>query len=429
MSKHHLENGDSHPPKRRRGGKGGKGGGSGDKASGKGISIVGLGVPKRYAFKVLCSDPLAANLIGKEGKTRAQIEEETGTSVWISKRNELYPSPQFRLLILHADEPDQVLAALELVVPRLVDVAERDKELGESPLIGKDDGEYVFHCALPAMIRGKLIGSKGANIKDLRERTGAKIFVDNEVYSGHHATRVIGVPEKIREVLKILNDAVQEAADTEDFASWIVCQPEAASSQDRRRSPPRDRHREPPRDRSPRRDASPKRQGRNRGRRPAQGGIEDQLHDEGNYQEEFPSVPDGPPLEAMIAMVENRTIQRGALDLSHALNVMLPANEAPSVEFKQFVEDRTHTKMTITETEDLNSVEVMIVGPLLETYLAHFLVMQQVHEMRARQEAEQQQHENAAGADVEALRAQVEALQKQLATVAANQQREGKGRR
>merc|ERR1719512_459088 len=99
------EDGDfgSPPPKRSKGGKGGKNRGKGD-GGGKG----GLGNVKRCAFKVLCTDPFAANLIGPKGSTRAQIEEEAGCSLWISKRDELFPNPSFRLLILHADEPSQV---------------------------------------------------------------------------------------------------------------------------------------------------------------------------------------------------------------------------------------------------------------------------------------------------------------------------------
>jgi len=78
---------------------------------------------------------------------------------------------------------------------------------------------------LPAMIRGKLIGSKGVNIQDLREKTGAKIFVDNNAFQQHHAVRVIGVPDVILHVLHYFNEFMNEVADSEEFFQWIIHQP------------------------------------------------------------------------------------------------------------------------------------------------------------------------------------------------------------
>merc|ERR1719277_2687009 len=117
------------------------------------------------------------------------------------------------------------------MVPKLVETANRDRECGmppgygegESALIGREENEYVFHVAIPAKARGKLIGPKGANIQQLRAETGAKVFVENESYDGHQAARIIGPPEVLVQALQLVNDIVQEQAGTEEFAEWADC--------------------------------------------------------------------------------------------------------------------------------------------------------------------------------------------------------------
>jgi hypothetical protein len=439
--KRHSDGGEESHSKRNKG-KSKGGGKSRSKGDGGGISIVGLGQPRKYAFKVLCSDPLAANLIGKEGKTRAQIEEDTGSSVWISKRDETFPKPAFRLLILHADEPHQVLNALDQVVPRLVEVATRDRENGdlESPLVGKEPGEYVFHCTVPALIRGKLIGTKGANIQELREQTGAKIFVDNDAFSGHHATRIIGVPEKITDVLRRLNEFVQEVAGTEEFDQWIVCQPEAAGSsqsRDRRRSPPRererDRHRGAPRERDQPKDNPPRRRGDSRPRQASRGrhgAREDRGHGGDSADESyFPHVPDlpNPPLDSLDKLAS--AFPEGAVQYDHSINCELPECDFTE-DLHRFIEEKTGAKLNVStlndpDSEDSPFVNIQFIGPLFSTYLAHAIVMQQVHSRRAEQEAAANE---APAPDVADLKAQVEALQAQLKRVEANTNHGGGGR-
>jgi len=441
-------------------GKGDKGGGKHSKGKDKGTGIIstnGLGTVRRHAFKVLCADPLAANLIGKSGSTRAQIEQETGASVWISKRDELFPNPPFRLLILHADEPRQIMDAVEAIVPKIVEVGDRDRELGEleSPLLGKADGEYVFHCALPAMIRGKLIGSKGVNIQALREKTGCKVFVENNAYNGHLATRIIGTPDNMRHVLQLLNEAVVEVADSEEFHQWVNSQPQAeggkGDGKDKRsRDPPRERDRE--RSREPRRDRDHQDRDRPdsrrgyRSRSPAQGrdqaqagpprGRHEEHHDDHVDQgpgllrdprfSPLEELPDLPPLEVIGELV--RQLPTGSADVDHQFSCELATDSLRDVmddETQRYIEQRTSTTIVLKEAagdDGAAYTSIMFTGPVLSTYFAHFLLMQRVHEQRRAQEEEEAAAGEAEDVDVAELKAQVARLQAQLET------RTGKGK-
>lgn len=459
MKRHQEGDRDDHGKR----GKGDKGGGKHSKGKDKGTGIIstnGLGTVRRHAFKVLCADPLAANLIGKSGSTRAQIEQETGASVWISKRDELFPNPPFRLLILHADEPRQIMDAVEAIVPKIVEVGDRDRELGEleSPLLGKAGGEYVFHCALPAMIRGKLIGSKGVNIQALREKTGCKVFVENNAYNGHLATRIIGTPDNMRHVLQLLNEAVVEVADSEEFHQWVNSQPQAeGKGQDtRRRDPPRERDRE--RSREPRRDRDRQDRDRHdsrrgyRSRSPAHTETKLAVRDQG--QEEPPrgrheehhddhvdqgpgllrdprfspleEMPDLPPLECIGELV--RQLPTGSADMDHQFSCELQTDSLMAVmddETQRYIEQRTSATIALKDApgdDGAAFTSIMFTGPVLSTYFAHFLLMQRVHEHRRAQEEEEAATGEAQDVDVAELKAQVARLQAQL------ENRTGKGK-
>lgn len=371
-----------------------KGGGKGksssrNKGDGKGISGKGgLGYMRRCAFKVLCTDPYAANLIGPKGSTRAAIEEEASCCLWISKRDEVFPNPPFRLLILHADEPNQVLAALEKLVPKLVEVAERDREAGdESPLIGKIDGEYVFYVALPTLVRGKLLGTRGANIQELREQTGAKIFVENEAFDGHQAARIIGSPETISYVIRLLNEMVQEEAGSEEFLAWASTRTFGFDAKGGKGERGHSKH-----------DSNPHKERATRS------------HSTRDAGPPFPEVA-GMPLEAMGTL--SFEFPEGGLELDHAISCELARDDVDGLlgmrnEHLPFLQRQTGTTIELSECESF--CKILITGPLLNTYFAHFMLMKKFHDNHVHP-SQVAQGENDR---VEELKQQVAALQSQL---------------
>lgn len=453
-----------------RGAKVAKGGGR-KGGGGKAGQNSGLGELRRFVFKVLCSDPYAANIIGKGGDSRRQIEEETGCSMWISKRDEFYPSSRCRLLILHADEDTQVFAALtDHMIPKLVEVAEKDKAIEkeiEVPLLGKEDGEYVFRCALPTFIRGKMIGTKGANIKQLREQSGAKIFVDNDTFEGHQLTRIIGLQDRITKAVKLIHEMVQEEVETEEYGRWAAQQQFSApaaqagrhsdgshNARDRERveREPRDRgdrdrgdrDRDRERDRGDRerdqrgggrergRDRSPPRHRGQGGPQPsdAYGGREEHGRErewEGDQRRGGPpsrGAPPPPPPRKMEDMLLNlpREFPEGTLEVDYAIRCDLPNSRVGALigrkgENVREVEATTGTKINFedgpTEGEDRYR-SITITGPLLSVYAAHARLMQTYHKKEYEESQGGGKGRGAPVAAIDDLQSQIASLQNQL---------------
>merc|ERR1719499_2062255 len=154
-------------------------------------------------------------------------------ALWFSRREDLFPNPNFRLLSVHAVEQTSLAVFIDKLVPKLVECADTDRKNGmapvqnvlsirdgESPFMGKESGEYCLFFAVPPAVRGKLIGKSGANIQELRQKTGSKVFIENDSYDGHYAGRIVGTAQVITHTAQLICEVVQSEADTEEFASW-----------------------------------------------------------------------------------------------------------------------------------------------------------------------------------------------------------------
>lgn len=415
-----------------------KGGGKGDSKDG-GKRGGGLMDRRKYMFKTLCTDPLAANIIGHSGATRTRLEDETGCSFWMSKRDEFYPQSQCRLLMLHADSAAQVFAAIEATINCLAEVADKDQEQNlevETPLLGKEAGEYIYRCALPSFVRGKLIGTGGAHIKQLREDTGAKIFVDNEVYSGHQFARIIGPKEVINKALSTINDLVQEEVDLPEYDPWAAVQWFASDTAPGKGSAPSfvDPRRDVPRGRSPPRDQPRGKGGREREDR----GRRDRSRSPVQQRERPPAQrapPQGSPVEVIERMIGQ--FPEGALGMDHAVSCDLPEKAVGQLlgereEYKDKIERTTGAVISVDKSQGPEHLTIMITGPLIWVYAAHCMVMQRYHEQEQRAEEERRRAaatDERSVARVEELQSQLAELQAQLAEVQRSKAGSKGGRR
>jgi hypothetical protein len=129
------------------------------------------------------------------------------------------------VLGIYSDRPENILHAIERIMNKLIEAADEEKsgkvrDMGpDNGQIGKEHGEYIFRLSITKKTAGLLIGSGGANIKALRQESGAKVFVENESQQGHRLVRVIGAYEGIMRALDGLHRYVQQDADTEEFHS------------------------------------------------------------------------------------------------------------------------------------------------------------------------------------------------------------------
>eukprot|EP00913_Durusdinium_trenchii_P021667 g20359.t1 len=67
----------------------------------------------RHAFKVLCPEPLASSILGSKGSTKDRIQDECHCRLVMSNRDDFYPHTRLRLVVIHADEQEGVLKALD----------------------------------------------------------------------------------------------------------------------------------------------------------------------------------------------------------------------------------------------------------------------------------------------------------------------------
>jgi len=393
-----------------------KGGGKkGDKGK---DGHAGIGPIGKYVFKVLCTDPLAANVIGRGGDSRAELEQATNCSVWISKREELFPEPSMRLLVLHAATKEAVQGALQRLVPKLIEVAERDRQVGEDlSLLGKEDGEYVFYCCLPVSVRGRLIAAKGKEISGVRDKSGAKIFVENDSHSDHCSARVIGRASNLEIALEILNGFVQDESGTPAFLDWAETRP---FNNGKGSGGPR-----PGKGLRPRNDP---RGGRARSRDRDDHGHKGERHrdggsptgnpppeiDEQDLSRFIDEVPTGSPTTVMEALAE--IWQGSELEMDHEIRCDLPTFMAENDGFHRFIEDRTATRIVMEPAaDDSGLLSFRVSGPLLSTYFAHFLIMKKYHEDEKKKKAAEEAAVEAQPSNVNDLKDQIAKLQAQLA--------------
>jgi hypothetical protein len=107
----------------------------------------------------------------------------------------------------------------------------------------------------------------------------------------------------------------------------------------------------------------------------------------------------------------------GVIDGDHSLSSELEAELLKDIldeQAQRLIEDRTYTRIETldsgTDEDGTSYIRITITGPLLSTYLAHYLLMQRVHEHSAAEHGGQ----GGEGGKVAELQAQVAALQNQL---------------
>jgi len=418
---------------RRRGGKGDVAGGGGA----RGTKVI----------KVLCPDALIAAMIGKGGDVRKQIEEDTGCRMKISGREEFFPGTRCRVLVATAPEPHSIGAFVSIVVDRTEDVARRGGEgkgAGHredvAQLHGKESGEIVVRTAMPHACTGAIIGTRGSRIKELRETTRCKVFVENDAYEGHQMVRLIGTPQAINTAMPQLLQMVDEEMGEDALSQWALhtsFDPNAVPTgkkgkgagrdgkgprQDVGRSRSRSKGRHPPR--------SGKGSGRERSKDPADEFGQEGYGDEAAIAEEHPFMPVpvfGSSMEAIQQLSDE--FEPGRLEMDHAISCDLPSDRvAPWLkrrdEFVNHVKEATGAMMYFEQEKGKKHHTITLQGPLTACYAAHLVLMKRYHEDDAREEERQRREEEeveadtadtGGGSEITDLQNKLADLQKQLA--------------
>lgn len=132
-------------------------------------------------------------LIGSRGAKINEVRTASGAKIQVKKHQEMC-----KVLIAGSDE--QVASARELVEF----LADEARQITELPKTGEEDERLEF----PIAVCGRIIGSKGHQISEVRSKSGAQVKIEKleevcRVYLG-------GKPEQVETAKKMINSLVED---------------------------------------------------------------------------------------------------------------------------------------------------------------------------------------------------------------------------
>ena len=149
-------------------------------------------------LRMIISGKFIGYLIGKGGETIKLLRKESGAKIIINTGSSLKKG-----FVKDESCPKRIVAVTGTIgeiyksytmICRLLD---EKRQLREDP----DKKPLSLEFVLPSCQCGALIGKKGCKIKEIREKTGAKVFVDSDVLplSTERCVKVTGSREEVLE--------------------------------------------------------------------------------------------------------------------------------------------------------------------------------------------------------------------------------------
>ena len=195
---------------------------------------------RKYAFKVLCPPQLADAMMDKQRAKKRLVGEDTGTRIFVSSKEDLYPTTTCRIMVITGREPNAVLHAVDVVLWYIFELGDQEWTAGvdvrDFEYSGKNHGEYKFRALISPEMASGLIGSQGVNIKAMREDNAVKVHIDNRNIKGHQLLWLVASAEGLKSALAEVNDIVQLNAESETFASWAAVRSFRQGAVERRRA-------------------------------------------------------------------------------------------------------------------------------------------------------------------------------------------------
>lgn len=178
-----------------------------------------------HAFKILAPEPLSAAILGSRGAGVQEIQLMTDTKISIADRGDKYPKSSSRLVLVRANFPSAIDAALQQIVLKMKSLIDTPgKTEADYADIMTRNGFYRFKCVLPKDSAGGLIGKRGAHIEELRQLTGCRVRIEEGIVgsgpTGEQVVSLVGSIEAIVSCLAKVNAKVQEAASCGWFQDW-----------------------------------------------------------------------------------------------------------------------------------------------------------------------------------------------------------------
>mmetsp|Transcript_38896 Transcript_38896/g.93007 ORF Transcript_38896/g.93007 Transcript_38896/m.93007 type:complete len:404 (+) Transcript_38896:31-1242(+) len=322
------------------------------------------GLPRaKFGLKALLPDAFASFLLRDRGSAKEQLQEESGARLVFSNKGDFFPDTLLRVLGVFSDTAEAVMMALDLILGKIGELAEDERSRpppAGCEMLG-EEGEFIFRLILPRDLTGLLIGNQGANIKQLRRESGAKIVFRDDTVAGHRFITLSGVPESLSEALRRITEYMHQESGSDEFQQYLrvinfndAGAHEGSGGQWNSDGQGKGGYRQPP----------------------AAVRMESKA---------FTQAPDGLHLLGEdLAM-----LPRGAAEMSYSVSCVLPAQLVPALigkagELVRSIQDRTGAKIDISRDsipgkDGLRKMEC--IGPLLSIYSAHTLMMQRLQEV------------------------------------------------
>jgi hypothetical protein len=189
---------------------------------------------ERYVFKVLCPETLVSTILGPNGITVAHIQDTTSCHLNFSRRGEFFPTCRLRILNVSGPSPEDVLAALDLVLDKVLQCAEDERKgMEKDGTYGEQDGDFVEasgdYRLCVAVTDVASTGVDGTGLTQMQEDIGVRLFVDEEDFERHKLLVLAGTREQLQAALDYLNNLVQGCVDEDWFGAWTRTMSFAAS--------------------------------------------------------------------------------------------------------------------------------------------------------------------------------------------------------
>jgi len=191
----------------------------------KALSATGGAASGDVTYNV--SREVATQLIGHAGATIKQLRATSGAKIQIDNEKHGDPGVQYQELRLGGTET-QVQTATSLINQMLSAPLGSEVIAASSKPSAGSITEFVF--MVPSSQAGNIIGPKGGNIKQLREGSGARITVDNEVQVGTQEQKITikGTELQVQTAYAMINELI--ATGGYAMSASAICTPMTPTS-------------------------------------------------------------------------------------------------------------------------------------------------------------------------------------------------------
>jgi len=160
--------------------------------------------------KVIIPNYAAGSIIGKGGQNINQIQQTFGARIKLSPNNEYYPGTQERILVIMG-ELDQIMAMLNYIHEKV-----RQEPQGLRGAMFDHERAKQVKIVVPNSTAGMIIGKSGSTIRDIGEKSGARIQIsqkDAENFAGERVISVSGTQEQNQAASRLIIAKCQEDPD------------------------------------------------------------------------------------------------------------------------------------------------------------------------------------------------------------------------